>query len=137
MSYSVKGILKRVGNIETVGTNNFTKRTFVVETKEQYPQSLEFQLTKDRVDIVAVYRIGEEMEVHFNLRGRDWTNPQGEIKTFNTLECWKLVKVAGQTETSSQPAEMDMRNDMDVQSSKPAYMDNYDAVINPQSDLPF
>lgn len=118
MSYSVKGILKRVGNIETVGTNNFTKRTFVVETKEQYPQTLEFQLTKDRVDIVDVYHIGEEMEVHFNLRGRDWTNPQGEIKTFNTLECWKLVKVAGQTQQAAQVEEneasmneMDMIND--------------------------
>ena len=121
MSYSVKGILKRVGNIETVGSNNFTKRTFVIETKDQYPQTLEFQLTKDRVDIVEVYKLGEEMEVHFNLRGRDWTNPQGEIKTFNTLECWKLVKVAGQTETSSQATqveeneaamnEMDMIND--------------------------
>ena len=89
MSYSVKGILKRVGNIETVGTNNFTKRTFVIETKEQYPQTLEFQLTKDRVDIVDVYHIGEEMEVHFNLRGRDWTNPQGESKgcRTNTARC--------------------------------------------------
>jgi hypothetical protein len=118
MSYSVKGILKRVGNIETVGTNNFTKRTFVIETKEQYPQTLEFQLTKDRVDIVDVYHIGEEMEIHFNLRGRDWTNPQGEIKTFNTLECWKLVKVAGQTQQDAQVEEneaamneMDMIND--------------------------
>ena len=113
MSYSVKGTLKRVGNIETVGSNNFTKRTFVVETKEQYPQTLEFQLTKDRVDIIEVYATGEEMEVHFNLRGRDWTNPQGEIKTFNTLECWKLVKGQQQSEASSQPEEMSMRNDMD------------------------
>ena len=115
MSYSVKGILKRVGNIED--KDNFIKRLFVIETKERYPQSLEFQLTKDRVDIVEVYRIGEEMEVHFNLRGRDWTNPQGEIKTFNSLECWKLVKVAGQTETSAQPAEMSMENDMDIPAS--------------------
>ncbi len=137
MSYSVKGTLKRVGNIEIVGSNNFMKRTFVVETKENYPQTLEFQLTKDRVDIIEVYATGEEMEVHFNLRGREWTNPQSEIKVFNTLECWKLVKVAGQPQASSQPAEMDMRNDMDIQQSKPAYMDNYDAVINPQSDLPF
>ena len=65
-----------------------------------------------------MYHIGEEMEVHFNLRGRDWTNPQGEIKTFNTLECWKLVKVAGQTQQDAQVEEneaamneMDMIND--------------------------
>lgn len=116
MSYSVKGILKRVGNIED--KNNFIKRLFVIETKDQYPQTLEFQLTKDRVDIVDVYHIGEEMEAHFNLRGRDWTNPQGEIKTFNTLECWKLVKVAGQTQQDAQVEEneaamneMDMIND--------------------------
>jgi len=102
MSYSVKGKLKRVGEVQTI--KDFTKRTFVIETGEQYPQSLEFQLTKDRVDIIEVYKLGNEIEVHFNLRGRDWTNPQGEIKTFNQLECWKIVPINVNTVEES-PAE--------------------------------
>ncbi len=110
MNYSVKGKLKRYGSVETVGANNFTKREFVIETQEQYPQSLSFQLTKDRVDIIEVYSVGEEMEVHFNLRGRDWTNPQGETKTFNQLECWKLVRLASAAPVEQNDS-MDMNND--------------------------
>jgi hypothetical protein len=26
-----------------------------------------------------------------NLRGREWTNPHGEVKVFNTLQCWKVT----------------------------------------------
>jgi hypothetical protein len=29
--------------------------------------------------------------VSINLRGREWTNPQDEVKVFNTLQCWKVV----------------------------------------------
>jgi len=28
--------------------------------------------------------------VTFNLRGREWRNPQGEVKYFNSLDVWKL-----------------------------------------------
>ena len=26
------------------------------------------------------------------MRGREWTNPQGEVKVFNTIEAWKVFK---------------------------------------------
>lgn len=126
MSYSVKGKLKRFGNVETVGANGFTKRTFVIETGEQYPQTLEFQLTKDRVDIIEVYKVGEEIEVHFNLRGREWTNNSGDIKVFNTLECWKLVRIGEVAGVNSQ-SPMNMSNDFD--SSEPK--------TEGKDDLPF
>lgn len=113
MSYSVKGILKRINPIETVGANNFTKRLFVIETQENYPQTLEFQLIKDRVDIIEVYKIREEIEVHFNLRGREWTNNSQEIKVFNTLECWKLVRLSTVVESPVQSNEMDLSNDFE------------------------
>ena len=40
---------------------------------------------------------GENITVHFNLRGREWTSPQGEIKYFNTLEAWKIDKAGAST----------------------------------------
>ncbi|MEY5040956.1 MAG: hypothetical protein RLZZ414_495, partial [Bacteroidota bacterium] len=30
--------------------------------------------------------------VHFNLRGREWTSPQNEVKYFNSLEAWRIEK---------------------------------------------
>jgi hypothetical protein len=35
----------------------------------------------------------DQIEVSFNLRGREWTSPQGEVKYFNTLEAWRIEKV--------------------------------------------
>jgi single-stranded DNA-binding protein len=40
------------------------------------------------------------------LRGRQWTNPQGETKYFNTLEVWSIFSENGnntQNEGYSQP----------------------------------
>ena len=33
---------------------------------------------------------GQEVEVSFNLRGREWKSPQGDVKYFNTLNAFKL-----------------------------------------------
>jgi hypothetical protein len=35
-------------------------------------------------------KVGQEVDVHLNIRGRSWQNPQGETKYFNTLEAWKI-----------------------------------------------
>jgi hypothetical protein len=39
-------------------------------------------------------QVSDQIEVSFNLRGREWTSPQGEIKYFNTLEAWRIEKVS-------------------------------------------
>jgi hypothetical protein len=61
-----------------------------------------FQLTQDRVDKIDGYQAGDTVTVHFNLRGREWTNPQGEVKYFNTLDVWRVERASG--EQAQQPA---------------------------------
>lgn len=80
-------------NATQVVSDKFSKRTFVVETDDKFPQQIEFQLTQDKCDYLDVYKVGEQVNVSINIRGRAWTNPQGETKYFNTLEAWKLEKV--------------------------------------------
>jgi hypothetical protein len=77
-------------NATQVVSEKFSKRTFVVETADQYPQQIEFQLTQDKCDYLDAYKVGEQVNVSINIRGRAWTNPQGETKYFNTLEAWKI-----------------------------------------------
>jgi hypothetical protein len=96
-------------NPTQVVSEKFLKRTFVVETADQYPQSIEFQLTQDKCDYLDHYKVGEQVNVSINIRGRAWTNPQGEVKYFNTLEAWKIERVGGvpqqqQATTSNTPA---------------------------------
>jgi hypothetical protein len=43
--------------------------------------------------------VGSEVIAHINLRGREWKNPEGEVKYFNTIECWKL-DVTGEVVTA-------------------------------------
>ena len=82
-----------VVNPTQVVSEKFSKRTFVVETADQYPQQIEFQLTQDKCDYLDAYKVGEQVNVSINIRGRAWTNTQGETKYFNTLEAWKIEKV--------------------------------------------
>ncbi len=76
-------------------SDTFKKRDFVVEYVDNplYPQYITFQVVQDRCSLIDNYVAGEKIEVTFNLRGREWTNPQGEKKYFNTLEAWRIQKV--------------------------------------------
>ncbi len=86
----ITGRLKVKGSEQKVN-DKFKKREFVItDSSSQYPQHIQFQLTQDRCSLLDGYEIGDEIKVHFNLRGREWTNPHGEVKYFNQLEAWKL-----------------------------------------------
>ena len=97
----VTGILKVKSEAQQV-SEKFRKREFVLtDNSSQYPQHVSFQLTQDKCGLLDQYNVGDEIKVHFNLRGREWTSPKGEIKYFNTLEAWRLEGGAGASTSSS------------------------------------
>jgi single-strand DNA-binding protein len=49
--------------------------------------------------VINAFKVGNEIEVSFNLRGREWTSPAGEVKYFNTLEAWRLERLDGNGES--------------------------------------
>ena len=71
-------------------TEKFSKRTFVVEEPGDYPQLIEVELQQDKCSLIDSIQVGQVVEAHYNLRGRSWTNPQGEVKYFNTIVVWKI-----------------------------------------------
>ena len=73
-------------------SERFTKREFVIEIADnpKYPQTVLFQLTGDRVSQLDGMNVGDQVRIEFNLRGREWRSPQGEVKYFNSLEVWRL-----------------------------------------------
>lgn len=75
-------------------TDTFSKREFVVVTQEEYKQYLLLQVVKDKCSILDNYKIGDEVKVSLNFKGRLWTNPEGVEKCFNTLECWRIEKLS-------------------------------------------
>lgn len=86
----ITGILKVKGEAQQV-SEKFRKREFVLsDNSSQYPQHISFQLTQDKCSLIDQYNVGDEIKVHFNLRGREWTSPKNEVKYFNTLEAWRI-----------------------------------------------
>ena len=88
----ISGVL-RFKRDEQVVSDRFKKREFVLtDNSSQYPQHVTFQATQDKCKLLDDISEGDTITVHFNLRGREWKSPTGEIKFFNTLEAWKIDK---------------------------------------------
>jgi len=86
----IQGIIKMIGETQTFGANGFRKRELVVTTEEQYPQHILIEFVQDKTDLLGKYAEGETVKVSINLRGREWVNPQGEAKYFNSIQGWKI-----------------------------------------------
>jgi len=89
----VIGRVKMVEQTKEVGSSGFRKRDIVVTTDEQYPQFISVQFVQDKCDILDAYKVGDNVKIDINLRGREWTNPQGEVVYFNTIQGWRIGKV--------------------------------------------
>lgn len=118
-------------------TATFQKREFVVEYIEnpnnpQYSEFIKFELIQDKCAQLDTYKVGQDVKVHFNLKGRKWTDPKnGEVKYFNSLQAWRLehAGAAQAPVSSSTPSDSKEEN----------YNDNLDDVFgsSEDDDLPF
>jgi len=89
--YQLSGTVKTVGETKQI-TDTFKKREFVVSTEDQYPQHVLLQLVQDKCNLADPLRIGEKVTVNFDVQGREWRSPQGEIKYFVSLNAWKITQ---------------------------------------------
>ena len=88
---NLEGVIKKIFE-EQVITASFKKREFVITTQEQYPQDILIELTQDKTGLLNQFKEGDLVSVDINIRGREWINPEGEAKYFNTLQAWKIWK---------------------------------------------
>lgn len=86
----IQGRIKQIFTSQIIGQNGFEKRDLVIVTEEQYPQTIIIQFTQQRCDLLNNLQVGQNVKVYINIKGREWTNPQGETKYFNTIEGWKI-----------------------------------------------
>jgi len=93
----IKAKLLEIFEIQKI-SDTFKKREFVVEYAEnpQYPEFLKFELIQDKCELLDKLSNGQEVEVHFNLKGRKWTDPKGGVKYFNTLQAWRILALDSQ-----------------------------------------
>lgn len=91
MSLELTGTIQKIGDIQTFASG-FQKREFILLTDETYPQEIPFELLKDKIDIIEVFKEGDKAIVGFNCAGKKWVSPQGEDKYFLSLKAWKITR---------------------------------------------
>jgi hypothetical protein len=131
--FKLSGIVKVVNPTVQV-SEKFAKREFVVtDASSMYPQDIMFQSTQDKCSLLDNIQVNDQVEVSFNLRGREWTSPQGEVKYFNTLEAWRIDKV-GANNGAGIPQGGPSAMSLDPVSSVTANQANVESA---DDDLPF
>lgn len=99
----VQGKIKMIGETQTFGNNGFRKREIVVTTEEQYPQHIMVEFVQDKTDLLNNYNVGQNVKISINLKGREWVNPQGETKYFNSIQGWRIEAIDTNTASDLPP----------------------------------
>lgn len=118
----VVGKIKMIDTTKEVGSAGFKKRDVVITSDEQYPQHILVQFVQDKCDLLNSFKAGDSVTVSINLRGREWTNPQGETVYFNTIQGWRIAK----QDTSQQSPQPESQS----------VVDNYETKTNTQQFAP-
>ena len=129
--YKFQGKIKVINDTQEI-SEKFKKREFVVtDTSSMYPQDVMFQSVQDKCAILDEFSVEDEVEVSFNLRGREWTSPDGVVKYFNTLDAWRIEKMGqGNSIPASGPSDMNLNTETTAAATDDSNADKGD-------DLPF
>lgn len=87
----LQGTVKKVFETQTFASG-FQKREMILLTQEQYPQPISIEFLSDKINLLDNLREGDNVKIGINIRGREWTNPQGEVKYFNSITGWRIEK---------------------------------------------
>jgi hypothetical protein len=100
---TIKGAIKLINDVKVI-SDKFSVREFVVTTPDaKYPQDILFQTINDKMDVLESLGVGQQVEVSYNVRGREFNG-----RYYNTLDAWK-VEITGSkpSQPSTQPIELD------------------------------
>ena len=86
----IQGNIKQIDQTKTFGSGGFRKREMVVTTDEQYPQHILVEFVQEKTELLDKFKVGQPVKISINLRGREWTSPEGELKYFNSIQGWRI-----------------------------------------------
>ncbi len=89
----LQGTIREITEIETF-QSGFQRRSLILLTQEQYPQPISIEFLSDKIDLLSNLNKGQQVKVGINIRGREWTSPQGETKYFNSITGWRIEKIS-------------------------------------------
>lgn len=125
----LQGTVKKLLDTQTFGSG-FQKREMILLTQEQYPQPISIEFLQDKISLLDGLSEGDEVKVSINIRGREWTSPQGEVKYFNSITGWRIDKSSAATANEPVQARPAASSEAPVSGGNPFADDEDD-------DLPF
>ena len=105
MKYKATGIIKEVFSEQQISAT-FKKREIAIdiaETGDNYPNPVKFEALQDKCQYLDSFKSGDMVQVEFYVSGREWVNPQGETKYFNSLKV-AYIQSCGNSEAQESPA---------------------------------
>ena len=95
---NIKGTIKLINETQTFDSG-FTKREFVVTTKEQYPQDISIEVVKDKTTLLDSFKVGDAVDVAINIRGNEYNG-----RYYVNIQGWKIDKLGETFEGVTTPA---------------------------------
>ncbi|UEG50262.1 DUF3127 domain-containing protein [Ferruginibacter lapsinanis] len=96
MSYELTG--KLVAKFDTVQRKEtFKTREFVVEKTDEIggrtiSNFIKFQSVQDKTTIIDKVNVGDDIKVHFNIKGTKWEK-DGKINYITNLDAWRIEQI--------------------------------------------
>lgn len=89
--YEATGTLRAILDTQEI-SDTFRKREFALEIPDgNYSQTVKFQVVNDKTELLDQFEVGQEVTVHFNLRGREYTRRNdGQTDWWVNLDCWRM-----------------------------------------------
>jgi len=102
---TIKGKIEKITEVQEKGSFRFRK--LILDTGGDYPQKISIDFTQNNCGLLDAWKVGSEVEVLYNLRGREWTNPKGEVVYFTTVNGWRVKEDKGEVSTNDQSPDRD------------------------------
>ena len=100
---SIKGTVKQILTAESgisKAGKEWNKQEFIIESDEQFPKPIAFTLFGDKLKLIDNIKIGQSVEVFFNLESREYNE-----KWFHNINAWKIDVEQSQPAQEASPVE--------------------------------
>jgi len=86
----VTGEIVEIDDVKII-SDNFKKREFILKhaPNPEYPDFLKLEVVQNKTDLLDKYKVGQEVEVDINLKGKKWEKGK-DSGYFNSLQAWRI-----------------------------------------------
>lgn len=109
----------------------WSSQTAVIETKEQYPKKVAFDVMG--ADRIAQFnlQVGEYVTVSYDVEAREYNG-----KWWNSVRAWNVVRVSQQQQAYQQPPQQQQQSAYQ-QPQQPPANNGWQPLVNAQQQAPF